>query len=319
MMEFGLFTVLVGLIGLVSFIWLLVVAFKESILWGILVLLFSPLSAIAFSIYHWDTSKKPFLVYLTTTVIFFAMFFNTFSKMGGMEMLTTTQETAQQLEKGEITEEEAARRVAEQMESNLKRMEEAGLIAMDERRVLEEKIQELKLDESQAESNTGTRTQQATRPQQGAPAENKTTAIAPDSSKAEVEKETNATEKSSTKSSVAMTQQEDYEFGPNWSLEGALEKKRQAYRQQQLDLPTPKLEGEYIPVPVSRAEQFVGREVRVIREKTRHEGLLKAVNDNHIILDMQVSGGQAHFEIKRYEIQSMYLLTLPEDNKSARQ
>jgi hypothetical protein len=312
MMEFGLFTGLLGLISLVSFIWLLIVTFKQSVLWGFLVLLFSPISAIAFSVYHWDVAKKAFLVYLTTNIIFFVMVFNAFSNMGGMEMIATTQEAAEQLEKGEITEEEAAKRVAEQMQSNIKRMEEEGYIAMDERKALEEKVQELKLDDS---GTTG-----KSQGEDGQPV------VKTEHSSAEKKSDAQAAKSADSQTSVPATQeklqakakQEEYEFGPNWSLESALQKKREKYREQQLDLPSPKPEGEYIPVPVSRAEQFVGRQVRVIREKTRHDGLLKAANDNNIILDMQVSGGQAQFEIKRYEIQSMYLLTFPDGQKTSR-
>ena len=310
MMEFGLFSVLLGLVGLVSFIWLLVVAFRESLIWGFLVFLFSPISAIAFSIYHWDEAKKPFLIYLSATIIFFAIFFNAFNKMGGLEMIATTQEAAEQLEKGEISEAEAARRVAEQMENNIKRMEEAGLLGTEERKLLEEKVQELKLDESASAST------------------------APDSAKDDVTQPPAETVQAKSDAAdmpapaagqspageVAPTQkaaEEILEYGPEWSLEAALEKKREKFKQQQLDLPTPKIEGKYTPISVSQAEKYVGEQVRVVKAKTRHDGLLKSVNENHLILDMQVSGGQAHFEIKRHQIHSMYRLTIPDKEQSA--
>ena len=148
MMEFGLFSGILALVSLVSFIWLLVVAFKESLIWGFLVFLFSPLSAIAFAIYHWNEAKKAFLVYFTSLVIFSVMFFSVFAKMGGLETIETTHKTAKQLEKGEITEEEAAKRVANQVQSNIDRMADAGVIGTDERKLLEQKVQKLKLDDS---------------------------------------------------------------------------------------------------------------------------------------------------------------------------
>ena len=307
MMEFGLFSVLLGLVGLASFIWLVIVAFRESLIWCLLVFLFSPISAIAFSIYHWDEAKKPFLIYLATTIILIAMFFNAFSKMGGMEMIEATQQAADQLEKGEITEVEAANRVAEQMESNIRRMEDAGLIGADESKMLEEKVQGLKLGESgSAESDT--------------PA-----APVSDSAKIDATVETVKTQPESSDTTapeadkartieavpVKKATEEKLEYGPEWSLEGALEKKREKYKQQQLDLPEPKVEGTYVPISVSRVKEYIGQQVRVVKEKNRYDGLLKAVNQNYIILDMQVSGGQAHFEVKRHHVRSMYLLRVP--------
>lgn len=42
-------------------VWLIVVGFKQSVLWGVLMLLFSPCQAF-FLCYHWQEAKRPFLV-----------------------------------------------------------------------------------------------------------------------------------------------------------------------------------------------------------------------------------------------------------------
>ncbi len=58
----GLALMIVGYVGmLVGGIWLLVVAFKTSVLWGVLSLLV-PFAALVFVCKHWDVSKKPFLI-----------------------------------------------------------------------------------------------------------------------------------------------------------------------------------------------------------------------------------------------------------------
>lgn len=308
MMEFGLFSVVLGLVGLASFVWLVIVAFRESLIWCLLVFFFSPISAIAFSIYHWDEAKKPFLIYLATTIILIVMFFSAFNKMGGMETIEVTQQAADQLEKGEITEVEAAKRVAEQMESNIKRMEDAGLIGADESRMLEEKVQGLKLDESASPvvtktpaTSTSTSTSVDANPEMDKTQLDSKVLPVPDAKKT----------KTIEALPVTKPAEEKLEYGPDWSLEGALEKKREKYKQQQLDLPEPKLEGSYVPISVSRAEEYIGQAVRVVKEKNVYNGLLKAVNENFLILDMQVSGGQAHFEVKRHHVRSMYLLKIP--------
>lgn len=48
------------LVLVVSGIWLLVVAFQTSVLWGLLSLLV-PFASLVFVIIHWQVAKKPFL------------------------------------------------------------------------------------------------------------------------------------------------------------------------------------------------------------------------------------------------------------------
>lgn len=63
----GLFLVAL-LIHVVMNLWLIVSAFTRSVLWGILVLLFSPLTAIAYGITNFRDAKLPFLLYLGSIV-----------------------------------------------------------------------------------------------------------------------------------------------------------------------------------------------------------------------------------------------------------
>jgi hypothetical protein len=66
-----------GLIALVGGIWLLVVAFQESILWG-LGCLFVPFVGIVFAIMHWPVARRPVLVWAVGFVLILAG-----STMGG--------------------------------------------------------------------------------------------------------------------------------------------------------------------------------------------------------------------------------------------
>ncbi len=60
---------LVGVvIGSIAGIWLLIEAFRVSILWG-LGSIFIPLVPIIFVILHWDRARKPFLWSLLGTVL----------------------------------------------------------------------------------------------------------------------------------------------------------------------------------------------------------------------------------------------------------
>lgn len=72
----GLLIVLAVLLSLVSFaatIWLAVVAFRKSVLWG-LGTLFVPFCSLVFAALHWQEAKKPFLVGMASgfaSILFF--------------------------------------------------------------------------------------------------------------------------------------------------------------------------------------------------------------------------------------------------------
>ncbi len=102
--------VILGIAGLITWIWLIVAAFKEHVGWGIgMILLPFPL-AIVFAALHWQEAKKPFLAYMITnilfTVIWFKMFYQVFSE---------SMDIASQQQSGEISEQEAQRRMFEML------------------------------------------------------------------------------------------------------------------------------------------------------------------------------------------------------------
>ena len=64
----GVMLIAVGMVvSLIGGIWFLVVAFQESILWG-LGCLFVPFVSLIFLIMHWDRAGKPFLIQMAGVV-----------------------------------------------------------------------------------------------------------------------------------------------------------------------------------------------------------------------------------------------------------
>ena len=63
MLALFLLLPVLGLCSLAGFFWLVAVAFRRSALWGVVVLLLSPIAAIAFAVGHWSESKRPFVLY----------------------------------------------------------------------------------------------------------------------------------------------------------------------------------------------------------------------------------------------------------------
>lgn len=129
-----LLSVLMPLISLVcfaAFIWLVVVAFKRSALWGVLVLLFSPITAIIFAIQNWQESKKPFLVYIGSCAATIAIFIIFFMSLGAPML-----QMAQKMSEGEVSDEEMNALMTEQLD----RIEDSGMLSASD----EAKLREMK-------------------------------------------------------------------------------------------------------------------------------------------------------------------------------
>lgn len=102
---------LASVVSLIGYIWLVVVGFKRSVLWGILVLLFSPLTAIIFAAMNWFDAKKAFLLYIIPTVIILASFGYMFTQ--GMDNFA---EINRRVQTGELTQEEAVQLMQKSMQ-----------------------------------------------------------------------------------------------------------------------------------------------------------------------------------------------------------
>lgn len=60
-----------SLISMIGFFWLVITGFRRSAFWGVLVFLFSPLTALIFSALNWYDAKRPFLLYIIPTIVLF--------------------------------------------------------------------------------------------------------------------------------------------------------------------------------------------------------------------------------------------------------
>jgi hypothetical protein len=76
-----------GLSTLVTLIWLVVRAFKKHAVWGLAVLLLSPIGAALFGVRYWNDEKKPFLAYSTSMVAALSLGIYLFATQGGMELI----------------------------------------------------------------------------------------------------------------------------------------------------------------------------------------------------------------------------------------
>ena len=96
---------LAALVNLIGFLWLVVTGFKRSVLWGLLVFLFSPLTAVIFALTNWFDARKPFVVYIVSLLLMVGTGVYMYSEVGTENM----QKLSSRLQSGEIRPDEAVR------------------------------------------------------------------------------------------------------------------------------------------------------------------------------------------------------------------
>ncbi len=107
METLNLLASLLGLVALIALIWLLVRAFKRNILWGLAVLLLSPITAIIYGILYWRDDKKPFLAYITSFTAAVGLSLYVFTAWGGWEVVRTGLAVNQGIHDKNLTQQQA--------------------------------------------------------------------------------------------------------------------------------------------------------------------------------------------------------------------
>ena len=107
METLNLLASLFGVVAFIALIWLLVRAFKRHILWGLAVLLLSPITATLYGIIYWRDDKKPFLAYITSFTAAVALGLYVFAAWGGWEVVRTGLAVNQGIHDKTLTEQEA--------------------------------------------------------------------------------------------------------------------------------------------------------------------------------------------------------------------
>jgi hypothetical protein len=107
METLNLLASLFGVVAFIALIWLLVRAFKRHILWGLAVLLLSPITAILYGIIYWRDDKKPFLAYITSFTAAVGLGLYVFTAWGGWDVVRTSLVVNQGIHDKTLTEQQA--------------------------------------------------------------------------------------------------------------------------------------------------------------------------------------------------------------------
>jgi hypothetical protein len=264
----GFLWFLVSIVSLVGFVWLCVKAFREHIGWGLAVFFLSPVGAIVFAIKHWEDSKKPFLIYAGSTVMFFVLAIAAFSTMGGFQML----DMAHRMSQGEeISDAEAA----EFMQAQIDRMESSGMLSdadEAELRKMKEMIAGIQQEASGAVKSETTTTALSSPSSGGAvyvPSRGSTSTRTPRSS-------TPPPGRSSSGESSALL--------PSGEL----------------------VPPGYKRVSVGDADRYVGRTIRIVdKDGNQTRGKLADVDSNYLLVERYLSSGTISFEMSTREVDSL--------------
>jgi hypothetical protein len=95
------------LFAAIALIWLIFRAFRQHLLWGAAVTLFSPVSATAYGIKFWGKDKKPFLFFIVPFVIGITLFIHSFHLIDGFGVVQLSMDLHRGLQSRIFTDREA--------------------------------------------------------------------------------------------------------------------------------------------------------------------------------------------------------------------
>jgi len=279
-----------GVISLAGYLWLSMVAFKRSIPWGLLVLLLSPITAIVFALMHWFESRKPFVVYISSFLLFAgsAVLIMGNVGMGNMQQIFT------RMQSGKMPPARAYGVV-------LKALQHPGATDLF------------------AETS----------PVNAAPPAASSTENAPLPAKAVTNTETTAQTKPETHTQVADKTAESSPKPPAaTSVQTPKQDSNKAATKTQEKVPLikqaepdPLAQKTYVPpantvtVRMDRMPKLLGKYFIIkLKDGVERRGLLSQVTSTHLMLDRKLYGGNLRYRIRKTQVRSIKMLTrLPDE------
>lgn len=300
---------LAWLLSLVGYLWLAIVAFKRSVVWGVLVLLLSPITAIIYSLMNWFDARKAFLVYIVSFLLCTGSAVYIYGEVGMGNM----QQISARMHDGKL----APARAYQLILKGLNHTGSTDLFAEDTT------SPSIDANQTKPAASQGTATpvaaKTATNLAQGQDqaafaATNKPTAKTQDASKptvsqASAKPEPAPADKTASKDASDVTEDTQKEKPP-------------------VRIPNPdtvppdplaqkpkKPEPNTIVVRMEKVPNYIGHYfIITLKSGSQQRGLLRKVSDNHLILDRKLFGGNFQYKIRKTQIKSIHMMTrLPDE------
>ena len=302
----SLFT-LAWILSLVGYLWLVVVAFKRSVLWGVLVLFFSPITAIIFSLMNWFDARKAFIVYISSFVLSIGVVIYIYGQVGVGNM----QQIATRMQSGKLPPARAYQLIVKAMGSsgNGDLFAEAtpSLPASPElARVSDEQSDAAPMPVTDAPLAAQTQPQPAA---QSKPAPAKTSDKPADDQAVE-----NNTDTKAAKPAAKDTQNDNKETKAEKPVESVPDFKK--VQPDPLAQKRKEPEPNTVRVRLDKMHNYIGRYFIVTLKKgNERRGLLRKVDSNTLILDRKLYGGNFQYKIAKSQIKSIQMLTRMPDER----
>lgn len=306
-----LILVLAG-VNLLAYFWLTVVAFKRSTIWGGAVLLFSPISAIVFSLTNWFNAGKAFLLY----IISFLLFSGTVVYVWGQVGVGNMQQIAQRVQQGKLPPAKAYSLVLQALGHD----GPADLFAED--------------------NQTATTTANTGKPNPVPAAEPATKTASPSATSAEpvaapmpaTMEDVKETESATNSGNTA--QSEDKKVATVVARKADAKKPTPGKSDDpvaQREKPVPdinhvqpdplaqkkqKTEPKTTVISMSRVSRYIGHYfIITLKNGNQRRGLLRKVEASRLILDRKLYGGNLQYRLRKTEIRSLHMLRHPPEER----
>jgi len=310
MTTYAVLILVFAVLNLLGFFWLTIVAFQRSMLWGVMVLLFSPISAIVFALTNWFNAAKAFLVY----IISFLLFAGTGVYMLGQIGVGNIQKISQHVQQGKLRPAQAYQLMREALAHN-------GQIDFDG-----ENPDTLALTETTELMPAQGSASAPLTPSAKKPAPAATNAKAPDKPMAlpmpATEEEIAAAEQ---EASAPKQPVKPVAVKPSDVKKPAADSRPAKLAPAQSPVPDIKhveqdplaqkklkLPPKTIAISMNRATHYIGHYFIIhLKNGNERRGLLIKVDSSHLTLDRKLYGGNLKYRIRKSQVKSLHMLRNP--------
>lgn len=301
--------ILACVVGLIGYLWMVVAGFKRSVLWGVTVTLFYPLTAFLFAVTNWFDARKPFVVYLVSLVMVVGSIWAIYNEVG----TRNAQQIAERLQNGKLELNDAFGLVARALNhvgpvdlfaEELQRAdsEQAGLKASDGQLASTPGAVKAPIELAQAEGQTATEEAKSTDADKTAV---KTEGSAETKAEPDPAADKAATAEAESTSDEKVTKKPATPTYPTPDLikpDPLAQKKK-------------KEEPKSVEVSVDRMSKYIGRYfIITLKNGNEQRGLLLKIDDTTLTIHRKLFGGKFEYKINKSKIKSVQMLKdIPEE------
>lgn len=280
---------LLGLLAFIALIWLIVRAFRKHVLWGLAVMLLSPISATIFGIKYWKHEKLPFLAYITTFIPAAMLGLYMFTAWGGWNVVQTSLNIHEGIHSDTLTEQDAMAFIR----SNLNFVEQANTDEHEQRKldVMRKFLDRFESGMTEADMREINREMLDL-----------------------VDKENLTTEQRRLMEQIleqSLSDESDSSGVPANDDGNVIEKTINSVGVENTGNSKPKIyKTAFVPIAVSDAKDFIGDTFKVKRKNgSEREYRLANVSSGSLHFERHVHGGKITFEVENRDIKELKVLT----------